>query len=97
MTQVKHTEGPWTVSETKTKGRYEIDASIETIAVAQYLPEWDEEARANARLNAAAPELLHILMDIVFVQELNESEEVKKKRINDLTETAKEAIKKAIG
>lgn len=51
---MSHTKGPWEiVSGTKYKGNYEITAAI------------DGEHEANARLIAAAPELLAALKNLL--------------------------------
>lgn len=63
----KHTTGPWTV--TGSGGRWEQRLSIRAdnwgcvahIGVDRGLPHWDEPQRANARLIAAAPQLLEAL------------------------------------
>jgi len=57
MNKHKHTPGPWEVFESHT-GPYVID-SAEQAAVCKL--EWCLEAKANARLIAAAPELLDAL------------------------------------
>ena len=55
--QTSYTPGPWEVFETHT-GHYVLD-SAEQAVVCQI--EWCLEAEANARLIAAAPELLSVL------------------------------------
>ena len=65
--EAKHTPGPWTV--TGSGGRWEQRLSIRAdnwgcvahIGVDRGLPHWDEPQRANARLIAAAPEMLEAL------------------------------------
>ncbi len=65
--EAKHTTGPWTV--TGSGGRWEQRLSIRAdnwgcvahIGVDRGLPHWDEPQRANARLIAAAPEMLEAL------------------------------------
>lgn len=54
----KHTPGPW-----KTDGlQITCDSDIHTIAeCSEWLPEFQDERRANARLIAASPDLLHAL------------------------------------
>ena len=60
--QTSHTPGPWEVFESHT-GIYILD-SAEQAAVCRL--EWCLEAEANARLIAAAPELLALLKRICY-------------------------------
>jgi hypothetical protein len=72
----KHTPGPWTVEdwEYKVKGREHVPVIVSTgsnDAVAEALGLWrngedsEEERNANARLIAAAPDLLEALQGFV--------------------------------
>lgn len=72
----KHTRGPWIAYETQiVKARVEIEQSHGTMKTNEYpiaavnanLPE--QEALANARLIAAAPELLAACRDMLTVLE----------------------------
>lgn len=54
------TPGPWTVSDDNGL-RIDAGSTDHVIAMAQYIPEKKEEAYSNARLIAAAPELLEAL------------------------------------
>lgn len=61
-TEQKHTPGPWEVAGTITQGRHAIDgAGTHKVPVA--VTEWQDGdvSKANARLIAAAPELLTAL------------------------------------
>ena len=51
-----HTPGPW-----KASGRYIAAASYHLAVITSAPPEMDQEWKSNARLIAAAPELLHAL------------------------------------
>lgn len=62
MSNAKHTPGPWFYDDSL-KSRITINSSTASIAAIPYL---DKEAVANARLIAAAPELLAALNAIVF-------------------------------
>lgn len=57
----QHTPGPWFYDDSL-KGRLVINSERASVAVIPYL---DAEAIANARLIAAAPELLEALKDMV--------------------------------
>lgn len=60
----KHTPGPWTVGTADAPSRGPRRESLDELSRGQYnvfpLPE-DDEVQANARLIAAAPELLEAL------------------------------------
>lgn len=68
----KHTPGPWTL--TGSGGQWESRLSIRAdkwgcvahIGVDPQMPHWDGPQRANARLIAAAPDLLEALVDVMF-------------------------------
>ena len=57
----QHTPGPWFYDDSL-KSKIMINAKRAAVAVVPYL---DEEAKANARLLAAAPELLDALQALV--------------------------------
>ena len=65
----KHTPGPWTANKpTRDNGRAEIHAGCMLVAQAfnwMLDAEGDEQCWADARLIAAAPELLEALQDMV--------------------------------
>lgn len=56
-----HTPGPWTAEQTDDAGRWFITAGYENIVSAQY---GNPLSEANARLIAAAPDLLAALRDL---------------------------------
>lgn len=53
---MKHTKGPWDVTALDRKGNYKIKTDLIST----------DEALANAKLVAAAPEMLEALMQIDF-------------------------------
>lgn len=60
MSESKHTPGPWTIAA----GRYLLaitPAQTKQIAIFDSDDDWEDEQQANARLIAAAPELLEAL------------------------------------
>lgn len=65
--EAKHTPGPWRVADktTKTKGFVILDGYNREVANVyqrpDYMPKEREADAANARLIAAAPEMLHAL------------------------------------
>lgn len=67
----EHTPGPWTADTTTLSGVVEIRDSEKRMLTTVYAPEYTHhpvtagEAEANARLIAAAPELLDALTDAV--------------------------------
>lgn len=67
---VGHTPGPWelTISGPNADTAYVRVLGWGTVAIIglnQRLPHWDEPQRANARLIAAAPDLLVALQDVI--------------------------------
>ena len=58
----KHTPGPWDMDEGD-YGIYQIETSDQIAEVFSHHP--DEELKANARLIAAAPELLEALRELL--------------------------------
>lgn len=92
----KHTPGPWNVD-----GIFICDDAGDRI-VAEVPKMYDENDLANARLIAAAPELLEALQGLVRVNEEHNQSfiEVIGKPLNwkdDYLEAARAAIRKALG
>jgi hypothetical protein len=87
----KHTPGPWTANKpTQSNGRAEVHAGPMLVAQAfNWLldAEGDEQCWADARLIAAAPDLLEALKAVVRVAD----------RKTDEFDAARAAIKKAEG
>ena len=69
-----HTPGPWKVGYKNESGRY-IEAPDGYVAVVHYWSRSDEEMEANARLIAAAPDLLEALIWMVENDDTNEGDE----------------------
>lgn len=69
MSEANHTPGPWTVSglggpwEATLRVRAKNWGMVAQIGVNPGMPHWDAPQRANARLIAAAPELLEVAKD----------------------------------
>ena len=61
---MKHTPGPWLIKELDSNGNCLIKVGGSTVAKACYLG-GTEPAKANARLIAAAPELLQVVKDLM--------------------------------
>ena len=98
---MKHTKGPWTYSVSRKNGaEFEVHNDHSHIAVvSDYGPKHNlERAEANARLMAASPDLLNVLIELtdkfndLYLNStcINTSFEIEK-----LIESADEAIKKA--
>jgi hypothetical protein len=76
MSEIKHTPGPWGVSSQSPRIIKKYDDLGETNVIlgsASAYPqsgffESDESAIANARLMAAAPELLELLLELVDIE-----------------------------
>ncbi len=99
MSQTKHTPGPWSVFDYKeggltvvsdTHGAYvaKCDGISATIGSA-------EELMANARLIAAAPDLLRLLEDAIPY--IEEGEQFNKPSCRGLSKAARAAIAMATG
>jgi hypothetical protein len=58
-----HTKGPWTYYQNKTGETARIDANDGGLVVGSTVGDTAEECLANARLIAAAPDLLDYLVD----------------------------------
>ncbi len=94
-----HTPGPWIIPDWKQLGRIEVIGSKEVVVAAVYLqPDpisvkgWPTE-EANARLIAAAPELLEVVKDMVGNGVL--TSKLRRAHFLDILESGKEAIAKA--
>ena len=93
----KHTPGPWTANKpTRDNGRAEIHAGCMLVAQAfnwMLDAEGDEQCWADARLIAAAPELLEALkaLDVLFSPCVRDSTQA------DWIDKARAAIAKATG
>lgn len=75
MTQAKHTPGPWIIEDITDDGQSVISAASKNWI--DFARVWvvtdestDKEGEANARLIAAAPELLEALKDVMSAVEL---------------------------
>ena len=92
----KHTPGPWRVSP-----YYGITGKSVTVAKTEQMPgNYESERMANARLIAAAPDLLDALEKInigLSPQSILVQSENLKELINSCFEIAREAIRKAKG
>jgi len=88
--ETKHTSGPRTVDGFHGRAEKVIQKSNHEVCVC-VMPKWDgeryQELRANARLIAAAPELLEALKGVVRVAD----------RATDEFDAARAAISKAEG
>lgn len=75
MNKPKHTPGPWSITES-CMNAWEIDGLDRSIATVNAVEDIAPEDEANARLIAAAPDLLAALQDFlhadpdVFAEEL---------------------------
>lgn len=93
MTQFKGTPGPWRVSEKRGElidirhENNEPGAMSLNLAQVVARQSWLKEAEANARLIAAAPELLEALQIICFFEDISSTQR----------EIAEAAIAKATG
>ncbi len=89
----KHTRGPWQIAEPD-DGNFKtvvFDADMMTVAT---VPTATFEGDANARLIAAAPDMLAALKELLAVSELAV---VRSDRLGFAHEAAKSAVAKACG
>jgi hypothetical protein len=68
-TKAKHTKGPWEIDLSVIHGNFVVGNKDGRPIVESFL--CDDESAANARLIAAAPELLEALEALIGCQELN--------------------------
>lgn len=97
MTQTKHTQGPWRTSLTEGQRAWNVssEATGRTVAI---VSDWSPEAEANARLIAAAPELLEALKSARFaIQVTLDSGLVTEKNVRSTLNHIDAAIAKAEG
>ncbi len=107
---MKHTPGPWAlaqyakgfdlpipVKEHKTIAVFSVGPSHGDIAYMQHGLWGDGQALANARLIAAAPELLDALVDLLPLAEFGAAEQSPPYADDSLLESARAAIAKATG
>jgi hypothetical protein len=97
-----HTPGPWKVDQQRRAHGYNVAVFSGDIAVADVPgigkdPANDPEADANARLIAAAPELLGALDDLAWIVEAGRVEPVARAEVDERLERARAAIAKAEG
>ncbi len=104
MIEFKGTKGPWRVSEMHgdtidiRHDNNEAGAMSLTLARAVARQTWIKEAECNARLIAAAPELLEALMDMVSIVKKNTYPTPDKPSSTwGRMEAAEEVIAKALG
>jgi hypothetical protein len=93
MTQAAHTPGPWKVEPGFHRNRI-ADADDAAICFALG---FTQEATANARLIAAAPELLITLSNLIAAIEEYGAYKRGEFMINDVLELARAAVAKAEG
>lgn len=92
----KHTPGPW---ETLTFSQHELQTDFAMVKIGKraHMVGYSDEDKANARLIAAAPDLLEALQEFVRTMDsLPESDETSL-RVWDMYQMAQAAIKKAGG
>ena len=96
MTDTQHTPGPWTVYRgVQHQGEFIIFKGITDIAVTRFA---DGDCNANARLIAAAPELLALLAEAVArVEDLINGHESAVEDLAAWSDDARAAIIKATG
>jgi len=107
MKEFKGTKGKWNVRHSDSKTAFNIVGSVlggnYKIARCSYLVDWSlstewnekekSEAEANAKLIAAAPELLEALKNMLFIFDRDLSEDTIGR---DYCDKAKQAIEKAL-
>ena len=92
--QAKHTPGPWDCVDDKGDGYIHYISRVGSVRVAKTTVglNGDEVTQANARLIAAAPDLLHALQEIMGREELYDGTYA-----DDLQNIARDAVRKATG
>ena len=91
--KAKFTPGPWTIDPSMEWGVAVIQDNEDGEGIAELGPQRTIENIANAKLIAAAPDLLGVLKDIVYTWEnFNVNRE---SQMGEAIQYAKEAIKKA--
>jgi hypothetical protein len=73
----QHTPGPWHISGSTIKGPHPKDPQNRLRIVAQAVFDkgtWIDETRANARLIAAAPDLLQVVEDALMIFEFGDDD-----------------------
>ena len=106
---MKHTQGPWEIRATRIDDNAFISdiqapnqdnpsqsGSNPTVATTWYRPD-DGEAEANARLIAAAPDLLEALNELVNWFGMDRSDWDGWEGVNEVLDSASNAIAKATG
>ena len=86
MTKSKHTPGPWVIRETD---EYSEKLSIQTDEYYVALVDFSHDQTANARLIAAAPDMMEALESMLMARDTVEREEARRE--------ARAAIAKAKG
>jgi hypothetical protein len=93
MSEHKHTPGPWVLDETSPTSRRiyanEVDRRNEQILATVSAHQWYEEGLANARLIAAAPDLLAACEKLAAIEDVQD--------VNDARDMARAAIAKVKG
>jgi len=95
----KHTPGPWEAAEHGDYGDYDGQCIVvlgDDLRIAVVLGEGTPETRANARLMAAAPELLEALQYMTALA-LGPAGGVSQQQKSDVLTKARAAIAKATG
>jgi len=101
--KTKHTPGPWIYPPVKFKGQhhhFEISSSHEDfdtywIAKIQKVKTEQYSSEANAKLIAAAPELLDALQEFLDINDSKDTFDTKVDRMIKAVNSAQDAIKKA--
>ena len=103
MKEFKGTPGPWRVSEKRgdmidiRHNDNEIGAISLNLAHVVARQSWLKEAEANAKLIAAAPELLEVLLHLVEVYDDQTGKQWTTTSKREAIEKAREAINLALG
>lgn len=105
MSEAKYTPGPWTWDDVlgagiQIRGPYKGTTRLLFSDIWRKFPEreWDAEMKENARLIAAAPELLEALQEIEDVASFIPIEDRRERRqLGEALDKARSAIAKALG